>query len=366
MDTPLGRETGFIDRLFSNMKLNNIMQVAVGVFLIVLAALVVFRVILFPPTGASLNPWASDTMGHLLKVEYLSESLRQGIFYPKIFPDWYMGMQFMRYYPPLPYFLLAGLQQIIPRTVLAANWFIAMCALAGSLSWLLFRRWIGLLPAVLGGILFLFLPDNLRVGLAEGNLPRVLATALLPVVIYLLLRSLEETGTIWHRLGLGLCFAAIVLSHAMMAAIYALCCGLIIGFIWVKNTGYVRQAVQTIEFMLLGILLSAWWLMPSLIGGITGLNASAMTEALAVFPLSNYLDPTLRTGNPEAVYVGLALLALSVASLWVFSEERGYTIALTFTGCFAILITTNGFNQLFNSLPMSNLLWPLLSYNIMA
>ena len=112
-------------------------------------------------------------------------------------------------------------------------------------------------------------------------------------------------------------------------------------------------------FMLLGILLSAWWLLPSLIGGITGLNASAMTEALAVFPLSNYLNPTLRTGNPEAVYVGLALLALSVASLWVFSEERGYTIALTFTGCFAILITTTGFNQLFNALPISNLLWPL-------
>ena len=359
MDTPLGTETGFVNRLFSKLKLNSAVQLAGGVFLIVLAALLVFRVILFPPAGVSLNPWASDTMGHLLKVEYLSESLRQGFFYPKVFPDWYMGMQFMRYYPPLPYFMLAGLQQVTPKMVLAANWFIAVCALAGSLSWLFFRRWIGLLPAVLGGILFLFLPDNLRVGFAEGNLPRVLATALLPVVIYLLLRSLEKTGTTWHRLGLGLCFAAIVLSHAMMAAIYALCCGLIIAFIWVKNTGYVRQAVQTIMFMLLGILLSAWWLLPSLIGGITGLNASAMTEALAVFPLSNYLNPTLRSGNPEAVYVGLALLALSIASLWVFSEERGYTIALTFTGCFAILITTSGFNQLFNSLPMSNLLWPL-------
>jgi uncharacterized membrane protein len=359
MDTPLDTETGFVNRLFSKMKVNNTVQLAAGVFLIALAALVVFRVILFPPAGASLNPWASDTMGHLLKVEYLSESIRQGILYPKVFPDWYMGMQFMRYYPPLPYFMLVGLQQITPSMVLAANWFIALCALAGGLSWLLFRRWIGLLPTVLGGILFLFLPDNLRVGLAEGNLPRVLATALLPVVIYLLLCSLEETGTIWHRLGLGLCFAVIVLSHAMMAAIYALCCGLIIAFIWVKNTGYVRQAVQTMGFMLLGILLSAWWLLPSLIGGITGLNASAMTEALAVFPLSNYLNPTLRIGNPEAVYVGLALLALSIASLWVFSEERGYTIALTFTGCFAILITTTGFNQLFNALPISNLLWPL-------
>jgi uncharacterized membrane protein len=359
MDTPLGTETGFASRLFSKLKLSNSVKLAGGVFLIVLAALLVFRAILFPPAGASLNPWASDTMGHLLKVEYLSESLRQGFFYPKVFPDWYMGMQFMRYYPPLPYFLLVGLRLITPSMVLAANWFIMLCALAGGLSWLLYRRWVGLLPAIFGGILFLFLPDNLRVGLAEGNLPRVLAAALLPVLIYLLLRSLEETGTIWHRLGLGLCFAVVVLSHAMMAAIYALCCALVIAFIWVKNTGYVKQAVQTMGFMLLGILLSAWWLLPSLIGGITGLNASAMTEALAVFPLSSYLNPTLRVGNPEAVYVGLALLALSVVSLWVYSEHRGYTIALTFTGCFGVLITTTGFNQLFNALPVSNLLWPL-------
>jgi len=112
-------------------------------------------------------------------------------------------------------------------------------------------------------------------------------------------------------------------------------------------------------FILLGILLSAWWLLPSLIGGITGLNASAMTEAMAVFPISNYLNPTLRVGNPEAVYVGLALLALSIVSLWVYSEQRGYTIALTFTGCFGVLITTTGFNQLFHALPFSNLLWPL-------
>ena len=112
-------------------------------------------------------------------------------------------------------------------------------------------------------------------------------------------------------------------------------------------------------FILLGILLSAWWLVPSLIGGITGLNASAMTEALAVFPIKNYFNPTLRIGNPEAVYVGLALLALSIASLWVYNEQRGYTIALTFTGCFGVLITTAGVNQIFSALPLSNLLWPL-------
>lgn len=359
MDTSIGKDNRISSRLIDRLKIKSSVQLLGGAFLIVLAALLVYRAILFPPPGVSLNPWASDTLGHLLKVEYLSENLAQGILFPRVFPDWYMGMQFMRYYPPLPYFILVALQFVTPDSFAAANWFIMLCALAGGLSWLLFRRWIGLIPAILGGILFLFLPDNLRVALAEGNLPRVLAIALLPCVVYLLLRSIGEAGTIWHRLGLAVSFMVLVLSHAMMAAIYAMCCGLIIVFIWVKRTAPMKPAVKTMVFILLGILLSAWWLLPSLFGGITGLNASAMTEALAVFPITNYFNPTLRIGNPEAVYVGLALLALSIASLWVYNEQRGYTIALTFTGISGVLITTSGINQVFNALPMSNLLWPL-------
>jgi len=359
MDTSIGKDSQISSRLIARLNLNNRVKLLVGAVLIGVAALLIFRPIRFPPARVPLYPWASDTLGHMLKVDYLGDNLTQGIFNPRVFPDWYMGMQFMRYYPPLPYFLIAGLQFVFPESFAAANWFIMLCALAGGLSWLLFRRWIGLLPAIAGGILFLYLPDNLRVALAEGNLPRVLAAALLPVMVYLLLRSIGENGTIWHRLGLALCFMALVLSHAMMAAIYAACCGLIIALIWVKRTTPYRPAAQTMGFILLGILLSAWWLVPSLIGGITGLNASAMTEALAVFPIKNYFNPTLRIGNPEAVYVGLALLALSIASLWVYNEQRGYTIALTFTGCFGVLITTSGVNQIFNALPLSNLLWPL-------
>jgi uncharacterized membrane protein len=341
------------------VNFKNWFKVAGAILLIICAALLIYRAILFPPMGSSLYPWASDTQGHLHKVEYLRGNLDQGIFSPQILPNWYMGMQFMRYYPPLPYYLLVLLHYLTLNSISAANWFIMLCALGGGLSWLLYRRWIGLLPAMLGGILFLFLPDNIRVAMAEGNLPRVLATALLPLTIYLLLRSLEKTGTIWHRFGLALCFAVVVLSHAMMAAIYAVCCGLILLFVWLKRTTTLQRAVHAVLFIVLGIMLSAWWLLPSFYGGITNLDSSAMTEALAVFPLTDYLNPGLRNGNPEAVYIGLALLALSVASLWVYREYRGYTTALTFTGCFGVLITTSGFNQFFNALPLHNLLWPL-------
>ncbi|RME45565.1 MAG: hypothetical protein D6791_10410 [Chloroflexi bacterium] len=341
------------------MKARYLFNPVTSILLIVLVALFCYRGILFPASDVRLYPWASDTMGHVLKAEYLQQQIARRNFYPDLFPDWYMGLQAFRYHPPLPYYLLVGLTYITGDSVVAANWFIAVCALFGALTWLLYRRWIGLLPATIGGALFLFLPDNVRVALAEGNLPRVLATALLPLAVYCLLRTLEETGTHWHRLGLVLCFATIVLSHTMMAAIYAVCCGLLAVLCWLGQATTLRRTILAVVTVGLGVMLSGWWLLPSLTGGITDLDASAMTEALAVFPLTNYLNPGLRAGNPEAVYVGVVLLLVAAAGLFIRRGRNTPVVALTLTGMVGVLITTPGFNDLFNALPMHNLLWPL-------
>ena len=54
---------------------------------------------------------------------------------------------------------------------------------------LLFSRRYGLFWATLGGVFLVLMPDNLRVAFAEGNLPRVLASALLPATFYFTLNS---------------------------------------------------------------------------------------------------------------------------------------------------------------------------------
>ena len=84
-------------------KIRDPFKIVGAALLIGFAVLVIFRSILFPPAGSELFPWASDTQGHLLKVQYLTENLNQGLLSPRILPDWYMGMEFLRYYPPLPY-----------------------------------------------------------------------------------------------------------------------------------------------------------------------------------------------------------------------------------------------------------------------
>ena len=329
-----------------------------SIAVIVLADLLVYRTILVPDLPG-LYPWASDTLGHLLKAEYLQSNLAQGRLYPDLFPNWYMGIQMLRYYPPLPYFVLVGLAYLTGDMIAAANWFIALCALAGGLSWLLFQRWVGRPLAMLGGVLFLFLPDNVRVALAEGNLPRALASALLPLAIFCLLRALEADGGRRHAAGLSLCFAAIVLCHAMMGAIYAVCSALLVAGCWISRIATFRRAFYAGASVALGIGLSGWWVLPSLSGGITAIDASAMTEALAVVPWSQYLNPFARAAGPETIYVGAVLLAAASAGLWVRHAQRRLVVALVCTGLTGVAITTPGFNALFNALPLHSLFWPL-------
>ncbi len=328
--------------------------------IIVAVAVVVYRQVVFPPDPAVRYPWSSDTWGHLIKAEYLLEQVRQGHWYPDLFPYWYSGQQMLRYYAPLPYYILMALLLVTGDVFTAGNWFLFLAALAGGLSMLLFARWHGLGWATVGGVLLVLLPDNLRVAFAEGNLPRVLAAALLPAAFYFLLDLLSSSRPrAYSFLGLAGLVSLIVLSHAMMGAIFSACMVLFALVYWVlarASFGSVRRAVLGI---LAGVLLSGWWLLPSLTGGITDLNVEAASEALARFPWSVSFNPTLRASNREAFYAGASfLLALGLAlACWRRLDALSRTLLVV--GSITLLVSSTLLNDLYNSLPFHQLFWPL-------
>jgi 6-pyruvoyl-tetrahydropterin synthase len=152
---------------------------AFAVLIITLSALAVYHSLLFPPFEQRF-PWGSDTWGHLFKADYLYHEILKGNFYPQFTEYWYNGTQPFRYWAPLPYYVLALLEAISGDIFTAGNLFIVLCALGGGLSWLLLSRWMGIWPAAMSGVIWLLWQDNVRVALSEGNVPRILATALLP------------------------------------------------------------------------------------------------------------------------------------------------------------------------------------------
>ena len=332
-------------------------------FLLSLSAILLLTCIVFwpllAPGAAARYPWGSDALGHVLKAQYLGPRLAGGNPYPDLLPGWYMGVQMLRSYPPLPYYLLAGLTWLAGDGVIAAGWFVALCAGLGGAGLLLFRRELGWWGALAGGALFVLLPDHLRVGLAEGNLPRALATALLPLVLFCLLRALGPAPQRRTLLLLALSLMVVTLCHAMMAAIYSACGALLALLALGLRATSARAALRAGLLLAGGVLLSGWWLIPSLRGGITALDAAAMTEALAVVPLTEHLNPLGRAASQEAPYFGAALLLCASALLFVRRGRTRLTIALTLTGLAAILISTPMVNPLWTALPFSQLLWPL-------
>jgi uncharacterized membrane protein len=335
----------------------------IAVFIMAGAALFIYRNILFPSAGIEgWHPWGSDTLGHVFRAEYLRSSLQQGKLPPAIYPDWYMGIQLLRYYPPLPYYLLVMVTLALSDPIAAASWFVVIAAWLGSLGWLLYRRWLGWPLALAGGICYLALPDNLRVALSEGNLPRALASALLPYLFYFMLRAISSGEKPRHFLAMAFFMGLIVFSHAMMAAIYAVCCIFTFSLLLICRAVSARRFFSGFLYICLGLLTTSFWLLPSLTGGITELDPSAMAEAITAVPLAVYFNPALRSGNPEVVYAGAALLTAAIASLLLMRTAgriQPHPAGLILTGLGGIALTLPGILEIFNALPGHNLLWPV-------
>ncbi|MBI2940844.1 MAG: hypothetical protein HYY04_10445, partial [Chloroflexi bacterium] len=323
------------------------------------AALWLYRGLLFPADPLARYPWSSDAWGHLLKAEFLATEMARGNFYPNIFPDWYNGIQMLRYYAPAPYYLLVPLFRLTGDVFAAGNWFLFGCALLGAEAFLLFHRRIGLWPAVAGGLLSLALPDHLRVAFAEGNLPRVLASAVLPVALWFLL-NLLDTGRRRGVLGLAVSVGLIVLSHAMMAAIFVVALGLFILVYWqLSDLPSSRSVGAAFLGLGAGLALPGWWLLPSLTGGITEIDQTAASEAIAAFPLTVSLNPVLRLGDREAFYVGLSFVFVAIIAILTWRRLTALTRSLLIVGLATALLSSTVLNPLYDALPMHHLFWPI-------
>ncbi|MCH7744946.1 MAG: hypothetical protein IIC84_02605, partial [Chloroflexi bacterium] len=327
----------------------------VAALLITAVALVVYSDVLFLSDPSIRYPWSSDAWGHLIKADYLLEQIKQGDWYPDLFPQWYNGQQMLRYYAPLPYYGLVGLLPVSNDTFAAGNWFLFLAALGGGLSMLLFARRFGLVFATVGGIMLLLLPDNIRVAFAEGNLPRVLAASLLPAMFFFYLNLL--TGESKNRrlpfIGTAAFMCLTILSHAMMGAIFGACLALFAIVYWLTASGNVKQVGLALLALFAGVLLAGWWLLPSLTGGITDLNVEAASEALARFPWNVSFNPLLRASNKEAYYIGVSLLIPLVLLMFYWRRVDGLVKSLFIASFITLSISSTLFNDLYTALPFN-------------
>ena len=255
-------------------------------------------------------PCGIDTLCHLYKGDVLYQAICDGDWWPIFDPLWYNGVEMMRYWAPLPVYVLAFCQFFGGGDPMSGFLvFVMFIFFVGAISWLYVgykvkRPFFG--ASV--GILWFFMPNNLIALFYEGNLPRSICIVILPLLMYWVYEYLQEQR--WQTLPkISLCFALTSLCHSGYAGMI-----LISFLIYFIIDAVIRRewhrSLQALFALLLGYMLIGVWLVPSLIGGITSTDSS---EIMAGFFQSLWLSI-----NPMArfqfgcihFYFGLAALLL--------------------------------------------------------
>ncbi|MDO9535402.1 MAG: 6-pyruvoyl-tetrahydropterin synthase-related protein [Bacillota bacterium] len=332
----------------------------VSVLIISLLAFLAYYQVLTPQLRLHY-PWGYDTWGHLLKAEFLYEQILGGNYFPQFTEYWYTGSQPFRYWAPLPYYLLAFLRSFSVDIFMAGNYFIFACALGGGLAWLFLANRIGLLAATLAGVIWSVWIDNVRVAFSEGNLPRVLAAALLPLLFSFFLKVLEEKKPFSAIVIVVALIHGVILSHAMFGAIFSICLGLFSFFLWFFGGCRLRDFLRGILVVAVGILSTGWWLLPALSGGITGINAEAVKAYVAenLIPAAISLDPLFRFANREAFYWGISIIFALAFIILTWRSKPPWAKSLALCGAIFIVLTFPSMRLLYLLLPLGHLLWPI-------
>lgn len=302
-------------------------------------------------------PLGADVYGHLFKVKSLYENLQRGELYPIYTKNWYSGIELFRYWPPLAYYFCCIFMYLTKGDVYTTYLlFIFFTYVLGGAGFLLFgKRENRYLLATVMGMVFMIIPDNLRVLFAEGNMPRILITALLPYFFYFMcevVRYNNEKALKW----LYVFTIAIVFSHIMISAMLGIASFLFLLLYGIANNEYKKEFIILVH-LLTGYLTAGILLVPGLIGGMVTQNSSASQATSGNMWSSRAIDslnPCIRFGDFGAFYIGVSIFLIMVVGTLIL---RRALVPFFGTSLIIFFGTTMMVLPIVSALPMSQAFW---------
>ena len=301
-------------------------------------------------------PWGSDVYGHIYKSNILYDALIKGDLYLNFDPNWYNGMQPYRYWPPMPYYVIACINFFTQDIIYAYNVFLIVVFIMGGLGFLEWgyytnRQKLGLFL----GILWFFVPINGDIIFSQGNVPFIMVNVLIPHIFLLYYKSINEDKLI-NYIGLSMMMAMVTLNHPMITAMigvsmfaYSLCHGL-------ANKKLIKNFI-VLCYAAVGIMIASIWLIPALKGGLMQTGSSSTSEYmmnLLTFPLKDSLNPLRRFIDKEGFYFGLSFVVVALLGVFFGFKDKNSGFIVTIL----ILIGTSKFTLPFLSkLPMNQVFW---------
>ncbi|QOX63065.1 hypothetical protein FRZ06_06775 [Anoxybacterium hadale] len=305
--------------------------------------------------GGYLALDGADTLCHLYRAQEVRVNLSQGILYPLYDPKWYNGVEFMRYWGPVPLYLLALIQWVCGGNSLDSYpVFLSQVLFFGSCGWLCFGiRYKRVGCALTIALIWFFSPENIRICTTDGNVPRIVINALLPWFLYTVWQVAEEKR-VGQLLWAMLIFLFILLSHLGIALIVFFSVLLVLLLHGISRKEYRPQATLAISFVLV-FLSAGLWLVPAMFGGaITNSNTNQVMQYFFQ-SIWTSLSPAERLkGDLLIFYYGISFVGLGVAGAFLSLNRTRLLFAV---GIMLFLFTGEAAYRLFSQLPFSQFLW---------
>lgn len=313
-----------------------ILELLIGIFMAVGLFLYLYL--------SGFSPKGYDIYGHLFKASFLTDSIKDGDLYPLYTRYWYNGMQLFRYWPIFTYYMMSVFQLITNNIIITYYLFLCFIFLTGYFGWCLIGNREGKDIYILIGVLWFFLPDNLRVTFNEGNLSRLMIMGLLPLFFYFYTNLLLYKK---HFIGSTIMVALITSTHFMMAAM----CAIVFCLYAIFKKDARKNCIWAIASFICGFLVAGILLFPGIKGGITSNSTTATITSMSEYSQNLLISLSLERKSTVNTF-GFGMLIISILVLIKGKSKCGTIIGLIF-----FTLTSSMFIPILSQLPLSQVWW---------
>ncbi|RJQ38680.1 hypothetical protein C4559_01080 [Candidatus Microgenomates bacterium] len=313
---------------------------------------------------------------HIARLYLLVTGIQQG----SLFPRWVdmlgfgHGYPLFNFYPPLIYYV----SSIFYFLGFSLIWSIKLMIISGFLLsatgvYLLIKKMIGRLPAILGSTVYTYFLYHSITVYVRGALAEFFTLAVLPFV-FLGLYKLSQKVNWQNSIFLAVSFALLILTHPLIAFPSIIFIGLFFIFLFIKNHDKLRLSLFSIAGGILSLGLSAFFWLPSMIERKFTFVDNILTKELAnyqdhyVFLSQLWYSPWGYGGSTKGLSDGmtfqlgkvpilLIVLSLIFGILYLFKRKRIDGILKTY-----LFILFSLFVSLFMMTEYSSFIWNGISF----
>lgn len=229
---------------------------------------------------------------HIARFYLLDQAIKQGYLYPRwvsILGFGY-GYPLFNFYPPLIYYLAETFHLFGFSLIWSLKLMIISGFFLSSLGMYLFvKKIIGKSLAFLSAVLYTYFFYHAVLVYVRGALAESFALAVIPF-IFLALDNLAKTSVFKNSLFFGITFALLILTHPLIAFPFIFYLGFFFIFYLLMN----KQKIKFIKYFVLGLIvglsLSAFFWLPSMIERKYTLVDNILTKDLANYKI-HYIYP---------------------------------------------------------------------------